>query len=386
VKVTAATLAAELVSDLGLHVETARDGPTHEWLGPHHRSDLELLVDALSRCGLFFTLADDVLNLLTLEGAGEPRRLELGRNLIEARLELNSEGACKSVEVAGWDALRAQGHVGRAEQPRSGRTVAASVEGTGRRSLFEQGTPGQPHADALAQADLDVRTAAEVLLQGVAEGDPRLRPGSRVELAGVGAAFSGRYVLTAVTHTLDGRQGYVSIIDTEPPRLHAPRPTAVVTEATVTQVRDPEARGRLKATLPGYFDVETDWMPVLMLGAGSGKGLQVMPDVGDTVLVLLAHEDPAQGIVLGGLYGSREVPDAAGVVGGAVRHFQLRSAGGQVVRLDDEARSVRAEDATGSFVELAPHRVTVHAAADLEIAAPGRRILIRGRAIDFESA
>jgi hypothetical protein len=59
--------------------------------------------------------------------------------------------------------------------------------------------------------------------------------------------------------------------------------------------------------------------------------------------------------------------------------------GGQKVRLDDERGSLRVEDSHGSFVELAPDRVTLHAATELEISAPGRRVVIRGQAIDLES-
>ena len=312
--------------------------------------------------------------------------LELGRTLLEARLEMNADGACRDVQVAGWDPVRAQTYLGRAAAARSGREIPGRLAGAERRSFVDQAAHDQLHADALAQAELDVRTTGEVRLWGVAEGDPRLRPGARVTLAGVGEAFTGRHVLTRVTHTIDDRSGFVSTIETEPPRLGARRTAAVVTEAIVTQVHDPERRGRVKARLPGYFDVETDWMPVVTLGAGSGKGLQVQPDVDDTVLVLLAHEDPAEGIVLGGLYGMRDVPDGGGVVGGAVRRFQLRTPGGQVVRLDDERGSVLVEDRGGSRLELAPGRVTLHADADLEIAAPGHRVVIRGRAIDFESA
>ncbi|HEY7199039.1 MAG TPA: phage baseplate assembly protein V [Candidatus Dormibacteraeota bacterium] len=386
VRVTAGGLAEELARDVGLAVRAEADGPPHEWIVQHHDSDLAMLVEALERCGLFYAVREGTLHLLTLEGIGEPLPLELGGSLLEARLELNDDGACSDVHVAGWDPVRAQTYLGRAAGPRSGREIRARLPEASRRTLVDQAAHDQRHADALAQAELDVRTTGEVRLWGVAEGDPRLRPGARVTLAGVGAAFSGRHVLTRVTHTIDERSGYVSTIETEPPRLGVRRSAAVVTEAIVTQVRDPERRGRVKARLPGYFDVETDWMPVITLGAGSGKGLQVQPDVDDTVLVLLAHEDPAEGVVLGGLYGLRDVPDAAGVVGGAVRRFQLRTPGGQVVRLDDERGGIVVEDRGGSRLELAPDRVTLHAAADLEIAAPGHRVVIRGRAIDFESA
>jgi phage protein D/phage baseplate assembly protein gpV len=386
VRVTARALAEELAREVGLSVEAAADGPQHEWIVQHHDSDLAMLVEALERCGLFYTVREGAMHLLTLDGLGEPLPLELGRSLLEARLELNADGACADVQVAGWDPVRAQTYLGRAAGARNGRQVAAHLSSAARRSFVDQAAHDQFHADALAQAELDVRATGEVRLWGVAEGDPRLRPGARVTLAGVGEAFTGRHVLTRVTHTVDDQRGFVSTIETEPPRLGARRTAAVVTEAIVTQVQDPEHRGRVKARLPGYFDVETDWMPVVTLGAGSGKGLQVQPDVDDTVLVLLAHEDPAEGIVLGGLYGMRDVPDGAGVVGGAVRRFQLRTPGGQVVRLDDEHGSVLVEDRSGSRLELTPGRVTLHAAADLEIAAPGHRIVIRGRAIDFESA
>lgn len=387
VRVTAGGLARELAREVGLAVHADADGPPHEWIVQHHDSDLAMLVEVLERCGLFYTVREGTMHLLTLAGTGAPLALELGRSLLEARLELNADGACGEVQVAGWDPVRAQTYLGRAAEARSGRQIRAHLaHANGPRVLHDQAAHDQRHADALAQAELDVRATGEVRLWAAAEGDPRLRPGTRVTLAGVGEAFSGRHVLTRVTHTIDERSGYVSTMETEPPRPRRRATAAVVTEAVVTQVRDPERRGRIKARLPGYFDVETDWMPVVTLGAGSGKGLQVQPDVDDTVLVLLAHEDPAEGIVLGGLYGLRDVPDGAGVVGGAVRRFQLRTPGGQVVRLDDERGGIVVEDRAGSRLELAPGRVTLHAAADLEIAAPGHRVTIRGAAIDFESA
>jgi phage protein D/phage baseplate assembly protein gpV len=389
VRVTARSLAEELARDVGLTVHAEDDGPEHEWIVQHHDSDLAMLVEALERCGLFYAVREDGLHLVTLAGLGDPLPLELGRSLLEARLELNLDAACDEVQVAGWDPVRAQTYLGRASAPRSARQIGAGLGRAageeGRRSLADQAAQDQSHADALAQAELDVRSTSEVRLWGVAEGDTRLRPGARVALAGVGDAFSGRHVLTRVTHTVDERSGFVSTIETEPPRLGERRTAAVVTEAIVTQVHDPERRGRIKAKLPGYFDVETDWMPVVTLGAGSGKGLQVQPDVDDTVLVLLAHEDPAEGIVLGGLYGLRDVPDAGGVVGGSVRRFQLRTPAGQVVRLDDERGSILVEDRSGSRLELTPGKVILHSAADLEIAAPGHHVVIRGSAIDFVS-
>jgi hypothetical protein len=71
--------------------------------------------------------------------------------------------------------------------------------------------------------------------------------------------------------------------------------------------------------------------------------------------------------VLGGLCGT---PDF-GVEGGAVKRWAFQSPGGQTIRLDDAKGALRLENRDGSVVELAPDAVTLRAAADLTIEAPG---------------
>jgi uncharacterized protein involved in type VI secretion and phage assembly len=192
-------------------------------------------------------------------------------------------------------------------------------------------------------------------------------------------------VLSEVSHVIDPRTGFVSEISSAPPEPGVRRRGAIVSLGVVTRVDDPDALGRVKVQLPTFSDVETDWLGVLCAAAGKAKGLIMLPDVGDHVLVLFAHEDPGQGIVLGGLYGAPGPPDS-GVEGGTVRRYTMRTPGGQIVRLDDSRQSIRLEDQTGNFVELSPNELRVHAAVKLEIDAPGQPVVVRGKSIDFESA
>ncbi len=76
-------------------------------------------------------------------------------------------------------------------------------------------------------------------------------------------------------------------------------------------------------------------------------------------------------------------PDA-GVEGGAVKRYTLLTPGGQRIRLDDGGQAIRLENHQGSFVELAPGRLKVHAETDLELEAPGKNVVIRGQRIDFQ--
>ena len=97
--------------------------------------------------------------------------------------------------------------------------------------------------------------------------------------------------------------------------------------------------------------------------------------------------DPAQGIVLGGLYGmwTRDEWDW-GVDSGVIKRYTMRTPGGQRIRLDDALKTIRLENSDGSFVELSPEKVLLHAARDMDIEAPGRTIIIRAKKVDFQSS
>ena len=390
---TLADLAREMVGDLGLRVEAVADSPKWKRVIQHRQSDLDLLVEIAERCGLSFAVSGSSLHIFSPEGVGQPVPLSLGDSLFEARIETNSHHACRAVSAKGWDPWRAEAHSGQARRARTGRELKAGATpirpgDAGDRTLAGLVVQDDSQAEALAQAELDLCAAREVTLWGVAEGDPRLRPGARVRIDGVADSLAGQYVLTSVNHTIDGQRGFISEISTAPlaPRRRPEGASlgALATLGVVTKIDDPDKLGRVQVALPAFGDVETDWMEPLSAGGGAGKGLLMIPDVGDRVLVLCAHGDPAQGVVLGGLFGPKGLPDDV-LGGGGVKRFIMRSPGGQVIRLDDSNRSLRLENSEGSFVELLPGKVRLHAATDLEIEAPGRSIVIRGAKIDFQT-
>ena len=388
VQMTVDDLASELAQEVGLSSQAAESGPVWQNIVQHNETDLELLVVLAARCGLYPVVVEGELHLITLEGTGDSVELALGEDLLEASVELNGERAARSVSAVGWDPLRAETHQAEASSPRTGREIGAEVDpsdvgGTGEVALFGEFASDESHAEALAQAELDARVAGEVTFWGIAEGDPRLVAGAAVEVSSLRDELDGRYVLTDVTHTVDGIRGYLTELSSAPPDVRRRRTAAIAALAEVTSVDDPDGRGRVRVSFPTYGDVESDWLGVVVPGAGSDRGLVALPDVGDTVLVAFAHEDPATGVVVGGLYGAGGPPDP-GVSDAAVRRFSMRTAGGQWITLDDENKKLRLEDVTGSSVELSPDQVTVHAAVDLTIEAPGRAVVVRAKSVDFE--
>jgi phage protein D/phage baseplate assembly protein gpV len=386
-KTDLANLARELVGDLGLRIDGVYGGVVYNRLMQTTQSDFELLTLIAQRSGLFFSVRNDLLQFLTLEGIGEPIDLRLGQNLFDAQIEVNADTACRQVNTIGWDPLRVDNHRGTAAAARGGRIAEAAatptaVGGSGTVTITGASVQNASDAEGLAQAELDLRTAREVILTGTCDGNSNLQPGAIVKISGVAASIEGQYVLTEVTHSCDPVRGFLSEIDTTPPTPFADRAASLTAPGVVTSVADPDRMGRVRVRLPTYDDLESEWMQVLSPGAGANKGLIALPNVGDSVLVLLPEACIGQGVILGGLYGSKG-PHDSGVDGTAIKRFAIRSARGQQLSFNDARESVRMETASGNFVDLAPGKLHIHATSDLEISAPGRAIVISAKTIDF---
>ena len=389
VGLTIVELARELVQDLGLVVDAQAPGPVWQRL-LQTGTDFELLADVASRCGLYLAVQDGALKLLTLEGSGDLQMLRLTENLLDARFEVNSNEVCRTVRASGWDPWRSVGHSAAASAARSGRSVkaqaaASGIGGNDERQLLATPFQDDAQALALAQAELDLRSASEVVFRGTALGDPRLRPGARVQVSGVASRVAGVYVVSSARHTLDVDRGFQSeIASALPPARTRVRGTTMAL-GSVSRIDDPDGLGRIQVTLPGHAELVTDWLQFLAPGAGASKGLVAPPDIGDLVLLLLDLADPGQAVVLGSLYGEGGLPKGHDVLG-KTASFCFLSPGGQRIRLDDAANTVRIENRDGSMLEMAPKHVTLRARAPLTIEAPGEKLVIRAKQIDFERA
>jgi phage baseplate assembly protein gpV/phage protein D len=387
-----AAVAGELLVDAGIAARVEAGGTAVSWpsLLQHDQTDFELLRELCERTGSYFVLRADALHLLTLEGvAGDTPALGFGAELLEATFELNAAPSCGSVVARGWDPARARAIEAQASSPRSGRVaderVARSDLGASDERLIGGLTGAtEAHAQLLAQAELDRAAAAELTLRGTAQGDPALRPGTAIRVTGVAERLAGSYVLTEVIHTVDPDLGYLAAVSSSPPPCGHPDDTGGMTMALgeVSTVDDPDQLGRVRVRLPAFGGLETGWLQVLGVGAGKGKGLCILPDTDDHVLVALVRGDLGQAIVLGGLYGDAN-PDP-GVENGSVRRFSLQTAGGQRLSFDDQRRTLRIADAKGSYFEIGPDGVIVHAEVPLTIEAPGQPLVFRASAIDFE--
>lgn len=382
-----AELAARLAADTGLRVVGGghRMGAVYQCA----RSDLELLVDASARLGLYPVVRESTLHLVGLDGEGEPLGLLLGSTLHSAELEVSQEPSFRSAVVHAWnldEAATVHGSAG-SERARAGVRADPAPQGVGGGGLLQRANESfddERLATELAQADLDVRLAAEVGGTLVAAGNPALQAGRRVQLSGVARDFEGTYTICSAVHALSG-EGYETTLSTLPPPSPRPRAADMTTLGVVCDTADPEQRARVTVRLPAFADLMTGWAPVLVLGAGAAKGSVILPDAGDTVLVLLVAGSPEEAVVLGGLFGAHQPPDAD-IPGERGKRYTMRTSDGQELVLNGTSHGLWLSDGRGSRVDMGPDLLQITAATDLVLEAPGHAIRIRARSVDFEEA
>ena len=261
-------------------------------------------------------------------------------------------------------------------------TDLSAFGGLGERTLFNRMAAAADDAQAMAQADLDRSVGRELVVEATADGDPDIRPGRRVRIIGLDQAVDGVFTVTEATHSFTEAAGYLTEFTTRPPAIaQRPARAPVFTFGIVSDLADPDKLSRVKAKLTLCGDLEGDWMPVVVPGAGTDKGLAVIPEVGDQVLIVFPQGDLAYGIVLGGLYGENRSP---GQVDEGTRPFAFRTGNGQAITLDAAGGVARIETSGGDVFEMGPKGARMHAVQDLVIEAPGRTLTIRAKAVEFE--
>lgn len=384
VDVNTAELARILADGAGMSLDAKETGPVWPRVIPRFIHDLAMLRHYTARSGLHFVAREGEMHLFTFRSEQDsPLQLTLGENLFEVQLEQNEVRPLNGIQVHGWDIHTGQSRQSKTNRDLEGQGAAHAASET--RNLFGSPLESDSQADALADAAWERHQCGRVLLWGVAEGNVALRPGRRVQLQGVAPAMAGPHRLTVVTHTVDAKGGYLCELSTRlDPEDEVSAPPGMVL-GEVCDIDDPEKRGRVQVSLSTYADAVTTWMLVMQQGAGAGKGLVSLPEVGDQVIVAMSEGDPSRAIVLGGVYGADGPPHESGGDGSGQHYpYTLTTRAGQRVQLNDADGSIRLENQGGSFLSLNPDGIVLHAAGELVLESPGKRLRLSAQRIDLE--
>ncbi len=164
-----------------------------------------------------------------------------------------------------------------------------------------------------------------------------------------------------------------------------------VVVGVVTNNQDPEKMGRVKVKFPWLSDEdESNWARVASPMAGKDRGLFLLPEVDDEVLVAFEHGDPRFPYVVGSLWNGSDTPPEDNADGkNNVRVIKSRS--GHVVRLTDEDGKEKIEiidksEKNSVVIDTAENTITITAEKDIVLSAPNGSIKLDAQKVEVKSS
>lgn len=184
----------------------------------HNQTDLEFLLERAQRIG-FEVVVDD--KTLRFKSRGNQKKevitLRLDVELLEFQPRLSTIGQVEEVVIRGWNPKEKKEIVGRSKASQNPATMGGSASGPSAvQKSFGDGisvtveTPihTQEDADQIAKGIFSEMALGYIRAEGVCIGEPSLRAGSVVKVAGVGRRFSGMYYITSSEHKYSAQKGY----------------------------------------------------------------------------------------------------------------------------------------------------------------------------------
>ena len=396
-QMTDGDIVTQIASEYGLEFEVESTSDVHDYVIQSNQSDYAFLKQRGDRIGFDMWIADEKLYFKRRpESNISPPVLKWGTNLHKFKVRFSSAERCGEVTVRGWDQLAKNPIVGRAVEGDLGTTAAAAAEfsdaaesafGTVARLAGQFPVHTQAEADALAQSLLLKASGDEVIVKAEATGDPMIAAGAMVEISSVGQKLGGNYRVTSVEHVYGGGTPYVTrfvcggkdsagLVDLVANGSAGGEPKkewGSLVIGIVTNNSDDETLGRVKVKYPSLTDQdESAWAKVASPGAGPSRGLQVVPEVGDEVLIGFEHDDKRRPVVLGGLWNRTDTPPKEVVKGGEVAARNWTSRKGHYVELSDDSSdsAVRVGVGDASSKMTIEKTVTLEAQQKLVLKAP----------------
>ena len=388
---TASDIVEKIVHEAGFDSRTDPSGDPYEFLQQDNETDWDFIWRLAERIGFEFVVEDGTAHFRRQTSNDTPVELDWPGKLWSFNPRVSAIQQVKEVTLAAQDPKTKEALEATASSPTQ--TTNIGIDRDTVQAAFDDATvhiatelvQSNAEGQAVAQALLDKLANAYVAAEGVCDGDPRIKAGATVSVSGVGQKFGGAYRVAAATHVLRGGGTYETRFATTAAHTllaavgssgdgagAAPRFGAQLVIGVVTNNRDPDDIGRVRVHYPALGpDVESAWARVVTPSAGNGRGIMMLPVVGEEVLIGFEHDDTARPYVLGSLFNGVDKP-GDDLLGGYDGSFALRS--------DHRVHITAAEDmalnADGQLTIEAQGNIALSGANDLAI--KGQKLSITG--------
>lgn len=417
VQCTDSDIATTIAREHGLQASVDPTAQVHTQIFQDNVTDFEFLMERARAVGHMLTVDDRTLLFKKPASLTRPAvEVDYGSSLLEFHPRVTVASQVKEVSVRGWDPKNKRALVGQAAaddfqavKAGNGRRASSMVQQAfgvdpGQLLVTDQPVSSQAEGDALAKALLSDVWARDARADGVAHGNPRIQPGCKLKVGGIGTVFAGEYFVTSTRHVFDSEGHFLThfnvsglsadttadliLAGSAPGQTTSGRIAHGVGIGVVTNNKDPENQGRVKVKFPWLAEQsESDWARLAAPMAGPGRGFFYLPEINDEVVVAFEQGDFNRPYVVGALWNGQDAPplQASAAVGGdgKVNKRVIKSRSGHTITLDDSSGAEKIEivDKTGSnkiVIDSTPGKLTVEMSGDVSVT--GTNITVEGKA------
>ena len=359
----------------GISCEVTSTNSVYPYTIQHNVTDLEFIYQLAYRNSLEVAMEGDSLKIRKAKSSAD-MSLEWGTSLASFRPNLSTSRQVSKVIVKGWDNQEKKAITGEASSSKSqpstsiGTATATSQQVFGQAEYVEVEYPilNQADANKLAQAILDEIGSKFIQAEGTAYGNPQIVAGAIVDISNIGNKFSGKYHVTSALHrySKDGYEVDFRVEGNYPLPVSGGSGVSFFGDGFAGQARyhgvyiglvtnneDPDNLSRVKVKLPWLSDRdESNWARIVMPGAGKERGLYVMPEIDDEVLVAFEQGDPNRPVIIGNMWNSKDktpLGQATAVASGKVKTRIFQTRGGHYLKfVEDSDGYIELQDAGGN--------------------------------------
>jgi len=400
----------EICKKVSVKTDVESTSAKHKEMVQHYVTDWDFIVSRAEMNGLPVLTDDNTLTIKKIDTSASPvLTLVYGSTLMEFEAEMDAKSQYSAVKSYSWsykdqaiaDADAADPSITESGNIKS--TELADVIGLSEYSLKHSGKIQDDDLKSWSDACLLKSKLSKIRGRAKFQGFADVKPGTIIELKGVGDRFNGNVLVSGIRHSLgvgnwetDVQFGFNNdwfyknedVVEKSASGL-VPGINGLQVGVVVQLEGDPDGEHRIQVRIPIIDDKEVGtWARVSTLDAGDTRGSFFLPEIGDEVIVGFINDDPRDAVVLGMLNSSAKPAPLTAADDNYQKGFFTKSKikllfddekksitietpAGKSIVIDDDAGTITAKDENNNKIELSSDGITIESAADLKLKATG---------------
>lgn len=400
-----------LIQNAGLTADVTATTVKFEELVQYYCTDWDFMMTRAEVNGMIAVVDNGKISVCKpLTSEAEVLTLTYGTDIMEFNASIDARTQLKSVKSIGWDIQNQkiieaegadpgwddQGNLGRAALAETASPATFSIHTA---STFEQGVMKDWASAQFVKSNLSKITGIVKIA-----GSALVKPGKVVKLAGVGARFEGKVLVTGVIHEISDNYwstkcefGLTDGWFCEKTDIVSPLASGFMPGVNGLQVGkvmkldgDPLMQNRIQVKLP-VLKNETDgvWARLGQFYGTSSAGAFFVPEIDDEVIVGYFNNDPTQPVILGSLYSSKIKPPYEITKDNFIKAIlskekltiefddenkilTVKTPGKNTIVLNDKDKKVTVSDQNNNSITMSDSGIVLDSAKDMKISAKGK--------------